>query len=220
MLSSPAPEPPSSRWLLRRADQAAIAALVLFSLGAMACYWIVQGGLHGRMIHIDRVDPLTVHYQVDLNTAEKPELVTLPEIGDTLGQHISITASNTAALIRSTTCGGWRLRPENDEALAAISARSAASRYRGDSEVVTQRMKISSFSRRACPAAAGSLDVHPSIHGFVSSVASTTRYSCDFASPSAVAPGCSDNPPTSTGCAPAISKWLPIAATRYWCDPV
>jgi competence ComEA-like helix-hairpin-helix protein len=88
MSSSPTPVPPSSRWLLRHVDQAAIAALVLFGLGAMACYWIAQGGLHGRMIHIDRVDPLTVRYQVDLNSAEKPELVTLPEVGDTLAQHI------------------------------------------------------------------------------------------------------------------------------------
>jgi competence protein ComEA len=69
-------------------DQAAIAGLVLFSLGAMAYFWIVQGGLRGRLIQIDRVDPLSVQYQVDLNTAEKPELVTLPEIGDTLAQHI------------------------------------------------------------------------------------------------------------------------------------
>ena len=99
-----------------RADQAAIAALVLFSLGAMACYWIVQGGLHGRMIHIDRVDPLTVHYQVDLNTAEKPELVTLPEIGDTLTHStFSITTSNTAASIRSTTCGECAARPKTME---------------------------------------------------------------------------------------------------------
>jgi competence protein ComEA len=88
MPSPSPPEPLSSRWLLRRMDQAAIAALVLFSLGAMAYFWIVQGGLRGRLIQIDRVDPLSVQYQVDLNSAEKPELVTLPEIGDTLAQHI------------------------------------------------------------------------------------------------------------------------------------
>jgi competence ComEA-like helix-hairpin-helix protein len=88
-MTSPAPpEPRSSRWLLRRADQAAIAGLTLFALGAMAYYWIAQGGLRGRLIEIDRVDPLSVQYQVDLNTADKPELVTLPEIGDTLAQHI------------------------------------------------------------------------------------------------------------------------------------
>jgi competence ComEA-like helix-hairpin-helix protein len=88
-MTSPAPlEPRSKRWLLRRADQAAIAGLTLFALGAMAYYWVSLGGLRGRLIEIDRVDPLAVQYQVDLNTADKPELVTLPEIGDTLAQHI------------------------------------------------------------------------------------------------------------------------------------
>jgi competence protein ComEA len=75
-------------WLLRRADQAAVGGLCAFSLVALAIYWISHGGMSGRLIEIDRVDPLKVQYRVDLNKADWPEFVALPDIGELLARRI------------------------------------------------------------------------------------------------------------------------------------
>ena len=76
------------RPVLRRMDQAAVAALVAFARVGMGVYWVVQGGPRGELIQIDRADPLTARYQVDINKAEWPELAELPDIGETLAQRI------------------------------------------------------------------------------------------------------------------------------------
>ncbi len=78
----------SSPWLLRRIDQLAVAGLCAFAVVALALYWLAHGGLHGRLIEIDRIDPLAAQFQVDVNTALLPELINIPDIGDTLGQRI------------------------------------------------------------------------------------------------------------------------------------
>jgi hypothetical protein len=54
------------RPVLRRMDQAAVAALVALSLVGMGVYWIVQGGPRGELIEIDRAEPLTARYLVDI----------------------------------------------------------------------------------------------------------------------------------------------------------
>lgn len=74
--------------LLRRLDQAAVAALVMFALVGMAAYWFVHGGHRGELIEIDRAEPLTARYQVDINRAEWPEFAELPDIGETLARRI------------------------------------------------------------------------------------------------------------------------------------
>ncbi|MHC4398074.1 MAG: ComEA family DNA-binding protein [Planctomycetota bacterium] len=79
---------PSPHWLLRRADQAAVAVLVVAALVSMAAWWIAHGGCQGRMVELDRVEPLDFRFQVDLNRADWPELVGLPEIGETLARRI------------------------------------------------------------------------------------------------------------------------------------
>ena len=76
------------RWLLRRADQAAVAVLVLIGLGATVGWWLSQGGLQGRLIELDRAPPRTADFQVDLNQADWPELVQLPGIGPILARRI------------------------------------------------------------------------------------------------------------------------------------
>lgn len=73
---------------LRRADQAVVALMVFSALIGMAAYWVVQGGLGGRLIEIDRAAPLSAKFLVDLNKAEWPELAELPEIGPTLAKRI------------------------------------------------------------------------------------------------------------------------------------
>jgi competence protein ComEA len=83
----PAPEP-IARPLLRHADQAAVAALVMLALVGMAAYWFVQGGHRGELIEIDRAGPLAARYLVDINAAEWPELAELPDLGETLARRI------------------------------------------------------------------------------------------------------------------------------------
>jgi competence protein ComEA len=82
--------PRGGRWrpVLRRMDQAAVAMLVVFALVGMGVYWVVQGGHRGELIEIDRAEPLTARYLVDINQAEWPELAELPEIGETLARRI------------------------------------------------------------------------------------------------------------------------------------
>ena len=76
------------RPVLRRMDQAAVAALVTLSLVGMGVYWVVQGGPRGELIEIDRAEPLTARYLVDINKAEWPELAELPDIGETMARRI------------------------------------------------------------------------------------------------------------------------------------
>jgi competence protein ComEA len=78
----------SWRPLLRAADQAAVAALVLAALAGMGVYWVVQGGMRGELIEIDRAEPLVARFQVDVNAASWPELAQLPQVGETLARRI------------------------------------------------------------------------------------------------------------------------------------
>jgi competence protein ComEA len=82
------PDPKHPYWLLRRADQTAVAGLVLFSLVAIGIWIIVQGGLRQRMVEVDQVDPQCVKFQVDVNKADVPELIQLPGVGEVLAGHI------------------------------------------------------------------------------------------------------------------------------------
>jgi len=75
-------------WLLRRADQAAVAALTLVALVVMAGYWISQGGARGRLIEIERAPLRSASFTVDVNTASWPELAQLPDVGETLARRI------------------------------------------------------------------------------------------------------------------------------------
>ena len=80
------PRQPS--WLLRRADQAAVAVLVMVGLGATVTWWLSQGGQQGRLIELEEAEPRTASFQVDVNSAHWPELAQLPGIGETLARRI------------------------------------------------------------------------------------------------------------------------------------
>jgi len=84
-MSEPSRDP---RWLLRRADQVAVASFVVMAMAAMIGWWAVRGGWQGRLIEIDRAEPLALRFEVDINTADWPELVQLPGIGPVLAQRI------------------------------------------------------------------------------------------------------------------------------------
>jgi competence protein ComEA len=73
---------------LHPASQSLVAALVLVALVVMAGYWLSNGGHRGGLIDIDRAAPLSITFQVDINTADWPELAQLPDIGETLARRI------------------------------------------------------------------------------------------------------------------------------------
>lgn len=84
-MSDPTPPP---HWLLRRADQAAVAALVAAALVAMIAWWLAHGGWHGGLVEIEHADQLAARFEVDINTADRPELMQLPGIGEKMADRI------------------------------------------------------------------------------------------------------------------------------------
>jgi competence protein ComEA len=82
------PQSNGTRPLLQRLDQAAVASLVALALVGMGVYWFMLGGHRGELIEIDRAEPLTARYLVDINKAQWPEFAELPDLGETLARRI------------------------------------------------------------------------------------------------------------------------------------
>src|SRR3954447_10802883 len=76
------------RLILRRADQAVAAAIVAVSLVAIAGWWAWQGQIRGRVIDIERAEPIAVDFKIDVNKADWPELALMPNIGEQLARRI------------------------------------------------------------------------------------------------------------------------------------
>lgn len=83
----PEPHAPPN-WLLRRRDQGVVAVFVLIGLLATAGWCVATGGWQPRLIELDEAEPLSVRFEVDINTATWPELAQLPEIGEGLARRI------------------------------------------------------------------------------------------------------------------------------------
>jgi competence protein ComEA len=87
---NPQPKRPTN-WrslILRRADQAGVAALTLFALLALVGWWLTHGGAGGRLIEIEHAPRQSAQFLVDINAADWPELAVLPGIGETLAKRI------------------------------------------------------------------------------------------------------------------------------------
>ena len=93
---------PAPYWMLRRADQAAVATLLLLALGSMIGWWVGQGGLRGRRIELERAEPLPYQFQLDLNTAPWQELVLLPGVGETLAMRIIESRETEGPFVEAT----------------------------------------------------------------------------------------------------------------------
>ena len=88
------PSDSSQTPLLRRGEQAALAATVMVLFVSLAGYLWRLNSEQGRFIDIDRAEPQVVRFEVDVNTASWPELAQLPEIGETLARRIVETREN------------------------------------------------------------------------------------------------------------------------------
>jgi len=80
--------------LLRHADQAVVAILVVAGLAATVGWWLSQGGWQRRLIEVERAQPQVAVFHVDVNRADWPELVQLPGIGPTLARRIVDSRKN------------------------------------------------------------------------------------------------------------------------------
>ena len=83
---APASEPDRSacpRLVLRRLDQATAAVVLAVALSLLAGHWLLQGRLRGRLVEIDRAQPVAVKLQIDVNTADWSDLASgnFPETG-------------------------------------------------------------------------------------------------------------------------------------------
>jgi competence protein ComEA len=73
---------------LRSRDQCVAAALLAVSLAAIAGWIAWQHSIAGRLIDIERAEPIAIETKIDINAADWPELALLPEIGPALAQRI------------------------------------------------------------------------------------------------------------------------------------
>ena len=85
---SPEDRPPQVIRVLRRSDQAGVAAIVAIGLLAMAAWWGLPAWTGRGPVEFDQAAPAYVKFEIDLNRAEWPELTQLPGIGETLARRI------------------------------------------------------------------------------------------------------------------------------------
>jgi competence protein ComEA len=74
--------------VLRRLDQAVAAVFLVLALAGIAGHWLWQGRMQGRLIEIDRAEPIAIDFKIDINRADWPELCLMPGIGEQLSQRI------------------------------------------------------------------------------------------------------------------------------------
>jgi len=80
------PEPASL--LLRRAEQSAIALLTLLSFLVLVGCWLTMQTRRGGVIEFERAPRGAIEFVVDINSADWPELMLLPDIGETLARRV------------------------------------------------------------------------------------------------------------------------------------
>ena len=74
--------------ILRRGEQVLIACAVGSALVLLALYWIVRTANQDRLIDIDDAPRRHAVFKVDINKAEWPELIQLPEVGEATARRI------------------------------------------------------------------------------------------------------------------------------------
>ena len=74
--------------ILNQRLQSTVASIVAVLLAGMLVWWVMAGGRSGRLIEIDRAEPVAYEFLVDINSAQWPELAQLPDIGEVLARRI------------------------------------------------------------------------------------------------------------------------------------
>jgi hypothetical protein len=72
----PQDRPPWPRLVLRRMDQGVAAVVLVLALAGIAGHWLWQGRLAGRVIEIDRAEPIAIDFRIDINRADCPARAT------------------------------------------------------------------------------------------------------------------------------------------------
>ena len=80
--------PPHVNRVLRRPDQAGVAAIVAIGLLAMGAWWGLPTWTGRGPVEFDQAAPVHFKFEIDLNRAKWPELAQLPGIGETLARRI------------------------------------------------------------------------------------------------------------------------------------
>jgi len=88
------PRQDGPRPLLRHFDQAVVALVLGLSLTAITASLISRGARRGNLIEIDRAEPQTVDFKIDINEANWPEFALLPGVGETLARRIVDSREN------------------------------------------------------------------------------------------------------------------------------
>ncbi len=79
--------PTSLPWI-RTADEWSLLALAVSLLVMSLCYWWYLASQQGTPLKIDRAEPLSAAFQIDINTADWPEIIQLPGLGETMARRI------------------------------------------------------------------------------------------------------------------------------------
>lgn len=77
-----------SPWLLRRQDQQLLAAMIVFAACLTGVWWWLRGSSQLHLASWDCLPHRNYQFLVNVNTANWPELMELPEIGETLARRI------------------------------------------------------------------------------------------------------------------------------------
>jgi competence protein ComEA len=93
------PEHAWPQWWLRRTDQAVLALVVCCAVVGIGVHQYYLWKMHGGTLEVERLQPGTVPYVVDLNGADWPEFTVLPDVGETLAKRI-VAARETGGPFR------------------------------------------------------------------------------------------------------------------------
>jgi competence protein ComEA len=86
--STTEPSPRQPPWLLRRSDQAVLGALAFLALAGLAALLFPPRQPASELVELDQLSEGAIHFQIDLNQADWPELAQLPGVGETLARRI------------------------------------------------------------------------------------------------------------------------------------
>lgn len=88
MSNESTPEENSRRILLRRADQLTVGVVVAASLVVICGYYVGNIGRQRNALEVEKYKRSDVQFWVDINTADWPELMQLPMIGEETARKI------------------------------------------------------------------------------------------------------------------------------------